>query len=60
MELCWRDDSDLCDVRSDASLLRMIDQIDSFLRPVDMLEPGSLPLWVHWFLGVLISVTGRL
>ena len=56
MDSCWEDDHDLCDIRSDASLLRMV--MDGGMRPADMLAPGMLPTWVHWSLGALISVTG--
>ena len=56
MDSCWRDDTDLCDIRSDASLLRM--QMDGIMRPVDMLVPGTLAPWVHWLHGAIISCTG--
>ena len=61
MESCWQDDEDLCDIRSDASLLRMLAAEGGLLprRPADMMEPSGLPAWLHWTLGALYSVTGE-
>ena len=56
MESCWDGDHDLCDITSDASLLRMIQWRG--VRPVEMMEVGVIPAWVHWTLGVMMSVTG--
>ena len=61
MDSCWQDDEDLCDIRSDASLLRMLAAEGGLLprAPADMLGPAPLPAWLHWTLGALYSITGE-
>ena len=61
MDSCWQDDEDLCDIRSDASLLRLLAAEGGLLPrlPADMLGPATLPTWLHWTLGTLYSITGE-
>ena len=61
MDSCWQDDEDLCDIRSDASLLRLLAAEGGLLprAPADMLGPAPLPAWLHWTLGALYSITGE-
>ena len=62
MDSCWQDDEDLCDIRSDATLLRMLAAAEGGLlprAPSDMLGPAPLPAWLHWTLGTLYSITGE-
>ena len=61
MDSCWQDDEDLCDIRSDASLLRLLAAEGGLLprAPADMLGPARLPAWLHWTLGALYSITGE-
>ena len=58
MEACWEDDEDHCDVRSDASLLRM--EVEGYMRPLSVLSNGEVPTWLHWGLGVVITITGNI
>ena len=62
MDSCWQDDEDLCDIRSDATLLRMLAAEGGLLprAPTDMLGPVPLPAWLHWTLGTLYSITGEM
>ena len=62
MDSCWQDDEDLCDIRSDATLLRMLAAEGGLLprAPTDMLGPVPLPAWLHWTLGTLYSITGEI
>ena len=62
MDSCWQDDEDLCDIRSDASLLRLLATEGGLVArlPADMLGPAPLPAWLHWTLGTLYSITGEL
>ena len=64
MESCWTDDDDLCDLRSDAALLRLL-AMEMELGEggggglaVDTLRPAQLHPAVHWALGALYTVTG--
>ena len=64
MESCWTDDDDLCDLRSDAALLRLL-AMEMELGgggggglAVDTLRPAQLHPAVHWALGALYTVTG--
>ena len=57
MEACWEDEEDHCDVRSDASLLRL--EVEGYMRPLSALSPGELPTWLHWGMGLPISITGN-
>ena len=62
MESCWTDDDDLCDLRSDAALLRLLamemELGDGGGLAVDTLRPAQLHPAVHWALGALYTVTG--
>ena len=64
MESCWTDDDDLCDLRSDAALLRLLamemelGEGDGGGLAVDTLRPAQLHPAVHWALGALYTVTG--
>ena len=66
MESCWTDDDDLCDLRSDAALLRLL-AMEMELGEggggglaVDTLRPAQLHPAVHWALGALYTVTGTI
>ena len=62
MESCWTDDEDLCDLRSDAALLRLLamemELGDGGGLAVDTLHPAQLHPAMHWALGALYTVTG--
>ena len=62
MESCWTDDDDLCDLRSDAALLRLLamemELGEGGGLAVDTLRPAQLHPAVHWALGALYTVTG--
>ena len=62
MESCWTDDEDLCDLRSDAALLRLLamemELGDGGGLAVDTLRPAQLHPAMHWALGALYTVTG--
>ena len=64
MESCWTDDDDLCDLRSDAALLRLLamemELGDGGGLAVDTLRPAQLHPAVHWALGALYTVTGTI
>ena len=64
MESCWTDDEDLCDLRSDAALLRLLamemELGDGGGLAVDTLRPAQLHPAVHWALGALYTVTGTI